>query len=66
MAVLAERLVQIEEEGVSNGDEIPEANRIHNLVKDVNYEGKRVMVQMTKARDSTWQNWQTIREAVPF
>jgi Fungal specific transcription factor domain len=66
MAILAERLVQIEEDGVSNGDEIPEVNRIHDLEKDVDYEGKRVMVQMTKARDSTWQNWQMIREQVHF
>jgi hypothetical protein len=66
MAVVAERIVQIEEAGVPWGEAIPESNRLHEIRKNVAYETREVYVEATKARDTTWKNWETLQEVVPF
>lgn len=66
MALVAERVAQIEEEGVVPGDVVPERNRIHEIKNLVDYESGRVLVEFTKARDDTWEHWDVIREVVRF
>ena len=66
MAVVAERILQIEEAGVPWGEAIPERNRLHEVKKNVAYETRQVYVDATKARDDTWKNWETLQEVVSF
>jgi len=66
MAVVAERILQIEEAGLPWGEAIPERNRLHEIKKNVAYETRQVYVDATKARDDTWKNWETLQEVIPF
>ena len=66
MAVVGERIAQIEESGTPWGEAIPEENRLHEIKKNVAYETRQVYVEATKARDDTWKNWETLQEVVTF
>lgn len=66
MAVVAERIAQIEEQGLEPGTLVPEASRIHDLRKGVEYDERVVRVEIRLAQDSTWKNWTVLREAIPF
>lgn len=66
MAVVGERIAQIEETGTPWGEAIPERNRLHEIKKNVAYETRQVYVEATKARDDTWKNWETLQEVVTF
>jgi len=66
MAIVADRMMQIEEFGVPPGELIPEENRFHKIEKNVHYDSRQVSVEATKARDDTWKDFQVIREAIPF
>jgi len=66
MAVVAERIAQIEEQGLEPGAMVPEAFRIHDLRKGVEYDERVVRAEMRLAQDSTWKNWTVLREAIPF
>ncbi len=66
MAVVAERMVQIEESGVPRGEHVPEEKRFHKIEKNVHYESRQVFVEATKAKDSNWKDFQVVREVVPF
>lgn len=66
MAVVAERIAQIEEQGLEPGTFVPEACRIHELRKGVEYDERCVRVEMRLAQDTTWKNWTVLREAIPF
>ena len=74
MAIVAERIVQLEEEGVSAGDKgnaacVPEGNRFHYIRKDVDYDARRVFIEAGRCRngeETAWRNWEKVREAVPF
>lgn len=57
MAVLGRRVMLLEEEGVSMDDVIPEANRFHELKKNVDYDTRQIFWEGTKALDATWQNF---------
>lgn len=68
MAILADKLIQLEEEGVDfwHGQVVPELQRFHDVRKDVDYESSRILVNATRAKDTTWTNWETLRMIVPF
>lgn len=66
MAVMAMRVAEIEEEGLEPGDFVPEASRIHDMRKVVEYDERVIRAEMRIAQDSTWKNWTTLREAIPF
>lgn len=66
MAVLAERIIQIEEAGVPWGETIPEGNRVHEIKQNVVYATRGVYMEATRAHDTTWKNWETLQEVVPF
>lgn len=66
MAVVAKRMMQVEEKGLISGQRVPERNRIHKVQKIVDYDGRQVMVEMTLAQDETWKRWEVIREPIPF
>jgi hypothetical protein len=66
MAVVADRIAQIEEKDVPWGEDIPERNRLHEIKKNVAYETRQVLVEATRARDDSWKNWETLQEVIPF
>lgn len=66
MAVVAKRIMRIEERGVVAGQSVPERNRIHKVQKIFDYDGRSVMVELTLARDETWKLWEVTREPIPF
>lgn len=66
MAVLAQRIMELEEEGLAHGQFVPEAHRFHEIKKNVDYEGRRMYLEGTRALDATWKNFSVHRELVPF
>ena len=66
MAVVAERIAQIEEQGLAGGAFVPEGSRVHELKKRVEYDERVVRAEMQLAQDSTWKDWTVLREAIPF
>lgn len=66
MALVAERIAEIEEEGWPEDTEIPEGARIHDVRKTIVYDERVVMVEFQLAQDSTWKRWKSIRERIPF
>jgi hypothetical protein len=66
MAVLARRIIELEEEGLSRGDVVPDENRFHEIRKNVDYDGRQVLFEATKALDPTWQTFSVHREALKF
>lgn len=69
VAVVAEWVMGIEEAGLKGfeGEVVPEWTRIHDIRKDVDYEGRRVLVEARRSMDQRgWKVWETIRESVPF
>ena len=66
MALLAERLIEIEEDGVAGGDVIPERNRLHDIKKNVDYETGQVLIEATRSKDDNYENWEVIRESIRF
>ena len=66
MAIVAERIAQIEEVGVPRGEIVPELSRLHKIDKNVVYESRQVYMEATKAQDTTFKTWETIREMIPF
>jgi len=66
MAILAERLMQLEEQGVRHGDLIPERNRFHDVRKNVIYDLRQISFEATRAMDDTWKHFSIHRENVSF
>ncbi|KAK5091511.1 hypothetical protein LTR05_001695 [Lithohypha guttulata] len=66
MAVMAERIAAIEEEGVEPGIIVPEGQRIHEIRKSVEYDKRIINAEMKLAQDSSWKNWTILREGIPF
>jgi len=66
MAVLATRIMVLEEEGLAHGQVVPESQRFHEVKKNVDYESRQVFMEATKALDTTWTNFSVLREAVLF
>jgi len=67
VAVVAEWVARLEEAGVEVGACIPEEKRLHEVRKDVDYEGRRVLVEATRSTDLVaWKAWAVVRESVPF
>ncbi len=67
VALIAERIMEIEEADVVPGDVIPEANRVHSIRKDVDYAGRQVLMEAKRSVDlEEWKVWEVIRESVKF
>ena len=66
MAVLAQRIMRLEEQGVTRGTLVPERNRFHEIKKNVDYDGRQILFELTKPLDDTYQNWHIHRDVVPF
>ncbi|KIW67040.1 hypothetical protein PV04_06317 [Phialophora macrospora] len=66
MAVLAQRIMQLEEEGLATGELVPEKNRFHEIKKNVDYDGRQILFEATKALDPMWKTFAVHREAVVF
>jgi hypothetical protein len=66
MAIVAEKLIAIEEAGVKEGDVVPERNRFHDVRKNVDYDGGRVLVEAMRVKGEGWREWEVLRMAVPF
>jgi hypothetical protein len=65
-AVLAHRIMELEEEGLSPGEVVPESQRFHNITKAVDYDSRQVFLEGTRALDDTFSNFSIHRELVPF
>ncbi|KIV79641.1 hypothetical protein PV11_07190 [Exophiala sideris] len=66
MAVLAQRIMELEEEGLSQGQLVPETQRFHEIKKNVDYDSRQIYLEATRALDNTWKNFSIQRELVPF
>jgi hypothetical protein len=66
MAVLAQKIIELEEEGLSRGEAVPEENRFHEIRKNVDYDSRQIMFEATRALDSAWKTFSVHREAVSF
>jgi hypothetical protein len=66
VAVLAQRIMELEEEGLENGQFVPEKNRFHEIKKNVDYDGRQILFEATKALDPAWKTFSVHREAVVF
>lgn len=68
VALLCDRIVQIEETGVSiaDGEPVPELNRLHDIQKNVEYETQQVLWQATYSLDETFSHFGMIREIIFF
>jgi Fungal specific transcription factor domain len=66
MAVLAQKIMRLEEQGVTRGTLVPERNRFHEIKKNVDYDGRQILFELTKPLDDTYQNWHIHRDAVKF
>ena len=66
VAILAQRIMRLEEQGITRGTLVPERNRFHNISKNVDYDERRIMFEATKPLDDTYQNWHVHRDSVTF
>lgn len=66
MALLVERIMAIEEHGLQEGQFVPETNRLHDVIKDVDYEMGMIRYQSMKAMDNSFMSWETVRGMVPL
>ncbi|EHY56027.1 hypothetical protein ABEF95_012124 [Exophiala dermatitidis] len=66
MAVLARRIMVLEEEGLAYGDVVPEANRFHEIKKNVEYDNRSIRFDATRATDATCQYFSRFGETVAF
>jgi len=66
MAVLARKIIELEEEGLSRGTLVPEANRFHEIRKNVDYDGRKILFEATKSLDPAWKSFSVHRDAVSF
>jgi hypothetical protein len=65
-AVLARRIMILEEEGLARGTLVPETNRFHDIKKNVDYDGRQILWEGTRATDRSWKTFSIHREALPF
>ena len=66
MAVLAQKIMKLEEQGVTRGTLVPERNRFHDIKKNVDYDGRQILFEANKPLDNTYQNWHVHRDVVSF
>ena len=66
MAILAQKIMKLEEQGVTRGTLVPERNRFHDIKKNVDYDGRQILFEANKPLDDTYQNWHIHRDAVSF
>lgn len=66
MAVLAQKIADIEEQGLQPGDFVPEMARVHEIRKEVQYDERLVRAEIKLALDDSWKNWTVLRQAIPF
>ncbi|RMZ79776.1 hypothetical protein DV738_g3208, partial [Chaetothyriales sp. CBS 135597] len=66
MALLATKIIKLEEEGVARGTTVPERNRFHEIRKNVDYDGRQILFEAHKPLDDTYQNWHIHRDVVSF
>ena len=66
MALVAERLMALEETDVEIEGFIPERNRLHEIRKVVDYDSCQVLIEATKALNDRFDQWETVREIIAF
>lgn len=65
-AIVAEKLMALEEEGVEIEGFIPERNRLHEIRRVVDYDNCQVLIEATRATNDTFDKWDTVREIIKF
>jgi Fungal specific transcription factor domain/Fungal Zn(2)-Cys(6) binuclear cluster domain len=67
VALVAQRVVEIEEALLHPDQVVPEANRIHATRMIIDYEGRQVSVEMDRSIDlEQWKRWEVVREVIRF
>ncbi|ETN36548.1 uncharacterized protein HMPREF1541_08826 [Cyphellophora europaea CBS 101466] len=66
MAVLAQKVMRLEEQGIARGTMVPERNRFHDIKKNVDYDNRLVLFEMSKPLDGTYDNWHYHKDRVAF
>ena len=67
VALVAERIMEIEEADLVPGDVVPEANRVHAVKKNVDYVGRQVLMEAKRSMDLLeWKKWECIRDIIKF
>jgi hypothetical protein len=66
LAVLARRVMILEEGDLSWGSVIPETNRFHEIKFSVEYDSREIMLEATTTSDSTWKIFVVHKEVIPF
>jgi hypothetical protein len=66
MAVLATKIMRLEEQGIARGTTVPERNRFHEVKKIVDYDGRCIMFELTKPLDQEYVSWHVHRDVVAF
>lgn len=66
MAVLAQKIMRLEEQGIARGTTVPERNRFHEIKKNVDYDNRLVLFEMSKPLDGTYDNWHYHKDILTF
>lgn len=66
MAVLATKLMKLEEQGIARGTTVPERNRFHEVKKNVDYDNRLVLFEASQPLDAKYENWHYHRDKVAF
>ena len=66
MMILAQRLIELEEEGIPLDEGVPESSRFHKVEWGVNYDDRQISFKATRALDTTWKNWYIHQEVIKF
>lgn len=66
MAVLAQKIMKLEEQGIARGTTVPERNRFHEVKKVVDYDNRCVMFELSKPMDGSYVSWHVHRDAITF
>lgn len=66
MAVLAQKIMRLEEQGIARGTTVPERNRFHEIKKNVDYDNRLVFFEASRPTDGAYEMWHTLRDVLAF
>jgi hypothetical protein len=66
VALIAQRVIEIEEEGVETDEVISEKARFHTVDLNIEHEIRLVSMRALRPKDGNFQDWQAIEETIRF
>jgi hypothetical protein len=58
--------MRLEEQGIARGTTVPERNRFHEIKKNVDYDNRLVLFELTRPTDGSYVNWHVHRDMLTF